>query len=210
MPALALFDALQDFGSRPQPVALPPLQRHEAAPAPVAPAAPPVDIDALVRREVARAEAELELRLRAEADAALEAERKAHGEALDALYASLGEATGALILERLQAMETRLTDLSAGTTARLLSAFLSDELQKRAVNSLAMAIALAIREAEAVRIEAKGPQSMLEALRVALGERGSSIAYAEASGFDLIVSIDGDLYETRLSEWSGVLTDLLA
>ena len=36
-----------------------------------------------------------------------------------------------------------------------------------------------------------------------------NFGYIEAPGFDLSVTIDGNLFETRLSEWSAILSEIL-
>ena len=88
--------------------------------------------------------------------------------------------------------------------------FLSDELAKRSLESLAQSIRAAVGDTEAVRIQVRGPQSLFETLQAALGERGGSFDYVEAPGLDLIVSIDGNLFETRLSEWAGAMQEILS
>jgi hypothetical protein len=56
----------------------------------------------------------------------------------------------------------------------------------------------------------RGPQSLFETLSAALGDHAGEFSYVEAPGFDLAVTIDGNLFETRLSEWSAALADILA
>jgi hypothetical protein len=47
-------------------------------------------------------------------------------------------------------------------------------------------------------------------LQQALGDRAGSFDFVEAPGLDLTVSIDGNLFETRLSEWSGAVQEILS
>jgi hypothetical protein len=107
-------------------------------------------------------------------------------------------------------MEARLCDLTTSATARILGSVLSDELCKRSLDGLARSIRAAIADAEAVRIQVRGPQSLFETLQAALGEGAGSFDFVEAPGLDLTVSIDGNLFETRLSEWSGAVQEILS
>lgn len=204
MTALALLDALKDFGTRPQPAA-----SGVSAPF-VQPAAPPQpSMEDIVRAEVAKAEAALEERLALSHAAEMEALRDAHASELDAVLRGIGETAGETIALRLGEMQERIGHQAATTTARILGSFLSDELQKRSMASLAESIEAAVAGRETFRIDIRGPQSLYEALQAALGEKADHFGYVEAPGFDLSVSIDGNLFETRLSEWSAVLSEIL-
>ena len=77
------------------------------------------------------------------------------------------------------------------------------------MESLAQSIRAAVEEHETFRIEVRGPQSLFEALQAALGDQAGNFGFVEAPGFDLSVTIDGNLFETRLSEWSAVLSEIL-
>lgn len=204
MTAPALFDVLKDFAARPNPAAmLVSASPHiEAGP-------PPPAIEELVRVEVARAEAALEERLVLAHEAELEALRQGHAAEIDEVFRAIGETAGETIAMRLGEMEERLGHGAAATAARILGAFLSDELQKRSMESLAQSIRAAVEERESFRIDIRGPQSLYEALQRTLGDRAGNFGYVEAPGFDLSVTIDGNLFETRLTEWSAVLSEIL-
>jgi hypothetical protein len=213
MAALALFDVLTDFGRQPpRPGAPQPSaeRRQDAPQAFSAPAAPPPDLSEIIAAEVARAETALEERLALAHEAALEAERQAHAAEIETLMRRLGEETGHTVTARLLEMESRLGEFAAAAAARILSSFLSDELAKRSLESLAQSIRAAVGDTEAVRIQVRGPQSLFETLQAALGERAGSFDYVETPGLDLIVSIDGNLFETRLSEWAGAMQEILS
>ncbi|MEW9804467.1 hypothetical protein ABUE31_00525 [Mesorhizobium sp. ZMM04-5] len=201
MTALALFDVLTDFGSRPQPAAVPPRHPETVSPQP--------DIGATVASEVARAEAALEERLSLAHAAELEAQRQQHAAEMDAVFRQIGETAGETIALRLGEMEERIGHQAAMSAARVLGTFLSDELQKRSLESLAQSIRKAVAGNEAARVDVRGPSSLLEALQAALGERAAGFGFAEAPGFDLSVTIDGHLLETRLSEWSAILSEIV-
>lgn len=204
MTALALFDVLEDFGARPRPLT------GGVSPSSIEPAAPTgPGVDEIVQTEVAKAEAALEERLSLVHAAEMETLRQEHAAEMEAALRRIGETAGEAIALRLGEMEERIGHQAATAAARILGSFLSDELQKRSMESLAQSIRAAIAGREAFRIEIRGPQSLLEALQSALGEQADGFGFVEAPGFDLSVTIDGDLFETRLSEWSAVLSEIL-
>jgi hypothetical protein len=202
--AIALFDVLQDFGKRPQPASSAPWP--EASPA----TAPQPDVAEIVRAEVERAEAALQNRMALAHETAIQAERRNHAAEIDAMLARFGENAGETIAARIGEMESRIGELAAAGAARILGSVLSDELQKRSMESLARSIRSAAVDQETVRITVRGPRSLFETLRAALGDRAGSLDYTEAPGFDLAVAIDGNLFETRLSEWSTALSEILS
>jgi hypothetical protein len=205
MQADALFALLPDFGPRPA--------RAEPAAAPQRPAAgqtPPVDTDALVAAAVAQAEAEAQARFEAAHRAALDAEREAHAEEMKALTATLGAEAGRTIAASLEALETRILDLVGGQAARMLGTVLADDLQRRAVAALAAGVREAIGDAEGTRIRVGGPASLYESLRDALGDHAEKLDFTEAPGFDLTVTVDDAVFETRMAEWSQALSEILA
>ncbi len=199
MAAHALIDALPDFGARPV---------LRAAPPPPAP--PPVDIEALVAHRVAEAEAALAERFQEALDAERAETEARHAAGMAAERARLGEAAAALIGERLADMEHRLATLGGDALARMLGSLMSEELQRRALARLAGVIRAALADRDAVRVEIGGPVSLIEPLRDALGDQPVAVDYVERPGFDVVVAIDGDLFETRLGEWSATLSDIIA
>ena len=204
MTAPALFDLLKDFATRP-----PPAPAIVSASPLIEPGSPRSGMEELVRAEVAKAEAALEGRLVLAHEAELEALRQEHAARIDEVFSAIGETAGETIALRLGEMEERLGHQAATTAARILGAFLSDELQKRSMESLAQSIRAAVEERESFRIDIRGPQSLYEALQRTLGDRAGNFGYVEAPGFDLSVTIDGNLFETRLTEWSAVLSEIL-
>ena len=213
MAAVDLFDVLQDFGASPPPL---PAAMAEPRPAPrEAEGPPPVDwprpdpaVD--VQTEIARAEAALEERLTLAHSAELEELKLAHANELGSMLQNFGTSAGEAIATRMAEMESRIGEQSAAAATRILGAFLSEELQKRSLESLAQSIRTAVTDREAVRIEVRGPQSLFATLSEALGDRAGEFDFIEAPGFDLVVNIDGNLLETRLSEWAAVLSDILS
>ncbi|RUU87344.1 hypothetical protein EOD00_31235, partial [Mesorhizobium sp. M7A.T.Ca.TU.009.01.3.1] len=164
----------------------------------------------LIAEAVAQAEAALQVRLSAAHDAALEAERQANAEEARIFLESLGDDVGKAVSLRIDAMEARVTGLVAATVARIIGGIVSDDLQKRSIEALAGAIREAVGDAEAVRIVVRGPLSMFETLKASLGPRAANLDFVEAPGFDLTVAIDEAVFETRMAEWSTVLSEVLA
>lgn len=213
MRALALSDFLPDFAARLHHPSGPESDReqHQSLQETSAPTAQPkTDLNALIRDEVAKAEAQVTERLSAIYEATLQAERENHATEVGRLQAELGSEAGAAISRRLDEMETEVALLATSLTARIISGLLTEDIQKRSLDSLSRSILDAMHDREAVRIQIRGPQSLFEPLRTALGERAGNLRFIEAPGFDLTVSIDGNLFETRLSEWSAALSGALS
>lgn len=205
MSIAALFERLTDFA--------PQAQRETDTAEPAAPAypkaVPDLDIPAMIAAAVALAEAELTEKLSAEQQAALEAERQRHSAEIEALVARLGAETGAALSIRMAEMEARLVELTTDAAARIVAGLVSDDIRKRSIDALAKAILAALEDREAVRVKVSGPQLMFEALAEALGDRRDSVDFTETSRFDLSASIDDNLFETRLGEWSAALSETL-
>ncbi|CDX31906.1 conserved hypothetical protein [Mesorhizobium sp. SOD10] len=209
MASAALFDLLPDFGSRTPHAGQPPKDRGDVQQMPAAPA-PQADIGALIAEAVADAEAALEARLALSHQAALDAERQANDEAAKAFLESFGGDLGAAVATRIEAMEQRVAELAGATIARIVGGFLSDDLRQRSLQALSQAISAAVADSEAVRIGVRGPLSLFEPLKVALGSRAANLDFTEAPGFDLTVTIDETVFETRIAEWSACLSEVLS
>lgn len=205
MTANALFDLLPDFGPRPP-------RRPESAPLPppVVETARPVDVDAIVAEAVARAETALQARLAAAHRAELEAERALHEEEAKTFLSTLGADVGATVAARVAVLETHLVELLDDQLSRILGTVLADDLQRRALATLARMVREGIGDADAVRVRVTGPLSLYEPLRDALGPRAQNLDFAEAPGFDLTVTIDDAVFETRMAEWSQALSEILS
>ncbi|MBE1208075.1 hypothetical protein [Aminobacter carboxidus] len=204
MSIAALFERLTDFA---------PLAPHSAEPGtPVAEypkAVPDLDVPAIVAEAVARAEADLTTRLSQEYELVLEAERQRHAEEVAALGARFGTEAGEVIATRIAEMETRLVHLTTDAAARVVATLVSDDIRQRSIDALSTAILAACADREAVRIKVSGPQFLFDALAAAIGTRIDNVDFVEAVGFDLSVSIDDNLFETRLGEWSSALSETL-
>ena len=206
-PAIALNDILTDFGApvrKPQAV-----QEPAAEPAvevePIVPPVPQFDFES----EMEARQARLAERLEKEHAEALEAERHIHKQEMERFAAQYGEKAAALIVERLGVLETEISRMASQAVARMLAAILSDDLQKRSLDELQRVIRNALTDNEAVGIRIHGPLSLFEAVKPALGKRAEQIAYVESAGFDLTVTIDESIFQTRMAEWSEALTEVL-
>lgn len=208
MASAALFDLLPDFGSR-TPHAGPATAAREAERMPAAPA-PQADIGALIAEAVAEAEAALEARLALAHQAALEAERQASDDAAKTFLESFGGDLGTAVAARIDAMEARVAELTGAAVTRIVGGIVSDDLQKRSLSALAQVVSAAVADAEAVRIGVRGPLSLFEPLKAALGSRSANLDFTEAPGLDLTVTIDETVFETRIAEWSASLSEVLS
>jgi len=215
MSAVALFELLQDFGKQPSAARPAPAQQptqsfvgsqHKPSPS----LEPIPDQKELIAAEVACAEIALAERLNQEHAAALEAERRKHAAELEALTRRLGADAAAAIAARLADMERHVSELTTTATARIMGGVLTEALQKRSLDKLARSIRLATQDKTAVRIKVSGPAALFEALATAMPELAARFDHTEATTFDLTVAIDEDIFETRLSEWSSVLTEMLS
>jgi hypothetical protein len=209
MPSAALFDLLPDFGTR-APLSSLPHAGTEPERKPDVPAQQAADIGALIAEAVGDAEAALEARLAIAHQAALEEERQANADEAKAFLESFGGDVGKAVAERLDAIEARVADLVGATVARIIGGIVSDDLQKRSLEALARTISEAVGDTEAVRIAVRGPLSLFETLKTALGPRAASLDFVEVPGFDLTVAIDEAVFETRIAEWSSALSEALS
>jgi len=168
------------------------------------------DVGELLRQEGERAQAAAEARLSARHEAQMAELREEMDRALSEQARHLGEDAGQTIALRLSEMQAQVSAHLSSAVARIVGGVLSEELQRRSVAILATAIGAALADSDAVTIGVRGPQSLFAALTEALGARAVGIDYVEDGGFDLTVTIDGAVLETRLGEWSAALSEILA
>lgn len=213
--ALALADALKDFGASPARSAEP--FSVVATPFPVEPIAfpdlpvpEPVDIEAIVAEAVAQAEEALSERLAAEHAEALHAEQQRHADELERLQQRFAEAASDKIAAGFAEMEERLAASTSAVTARILGSVLSDDLRDRSIDRLVALIGEALSDGEAVRVRIHGSLPLFETLKEKMPGRASQFDFMESPDFDLSVNIDDSVYETRLAEWSAALAETLA
>jgi hypothetical protein len=202
MSAAALLDLLPDFG--------PVKERRDPTADTPRPSTPQADIGQLIAEAVAEAEAALEARLTEAHENALATERQANADEAKAFMETLGTDVGATIAARIDTMQAQMVELVSTTTARIIGGLLSEHLQKRSLEALADTIRGALEDTEAIRIRVRGPISLFETLSASLGSRAGNLDFIEAAGFDLTVAIDDVVVETRMSEWSTALSEILS
>jgi hypothetical protein len=140
----------------------------------------------------------------------MEAERQANAAEAKAFLENLGEDVGKTIALRIEAMEAHVADLVGATVGRIVGGLLSEDLQKRSLEALARTIRASIGDTDALRVSVRGPQSMFETLKAALGPHADHLDFVDAPGFDLTVVIDDAVLETRMAEWAGALAEVLS
>jgi len=209
MPGSSLADALMDFsrvGSAPdfavEPEALNPLPQIQP------PEIEQPDISELLAAEADRVRQEVTETLTAQHEAQLEAQREQHVGEMAALASRFGAEAAALIEKRFADLEERTIELTTSVTARILGATLSDEIRERSLAQLARTIRTALADNEAVRVRVRGTPSLCESLEVALGKHAEQVDFGVADGFDLSVTIDDSIFETRLTEWSAAMAEI--
>lgn len=210
MPSRSLADLLPDFGvAHREPVPAPVLDEEETPPTETS--RPPVfDYAAAIAREVTDAQARLAKRLSDEHEAAMAVAEARHAADLAALQETLAGNAAMLINARFDAIATDVTARTSSIAARILGGLVAEDIRTRAIDAMREAIERAIADREAVRVRVRGASALCEALRVALGKRASQVDFAPGEGFDMTVTIDESVLETRLGEWSSALSEMLA
>ncbi|MEO3384884.1 hypothetical protein [Mesorhizobium sp. CAU 1741] len=218
MPPFALANALKDFGAPPssgadslvEPMGFPGLPDMELPEFDELIVSDAVDTEALIAEAVAEAEAALTERLTQEHADALQMERDRHTEELTELQGQFAEEASAKIEAGMEAMENRLIELTGAVTARILGVVLTDDIRERSIERLAEIIRKALTDDEAVRIHVTGSLPLFDALKVKLPRYAEQFDFVESANFDLSVTIDDSVFETRLAEWSTLLAETLS
>jgi hypothetical protein len=210
MARAALIDFLPDFGSgAPHGSVEPPVavaQSRAGQPA----GRSEESIAVLIAQAVERAEAELEARLTLEHRTQMEAERQAHADEARMFLESLGADMGQTVAAGIQAMEARVSETIGLSVARTIGGMLNDELRTRSLAKLADTIRRTVADPDAARFTISGPLSLFEPLKASLGSFADNLHFVEAPTFDLTVVIDDTVFETRMSEWSAALSEVLS
>ena len=206
----ALADFLPDFAARPRHIATPsivPVQVEMPKPEPVP---EPPDVDALIAEAVAKAESDLVAHLARMYDERAAEDQERHEAELGALRNTLAVEFGARITTAIGELEKRTTEAATSVTARILGQMVNDEIATRAVAALSRSIRDAITDSDAIRIRVSGPQSLFMPLTASMGDHARQLEFVEAEGYDLNVSLDETLFETRLAEWSTALAGAIS
>jgi hypothetical protein len=107
-------------------------------------------------------------------------------------------------------MENRVVDLTSAVTARILGVVLTDNIRERSIDRLATIIRDALADNEAVRIRVRGSLALYEEVKAKLPKYAEQLDFAESPNFDLSVTIEDSVFETRLAEWSTALAEALS
>lgn len=217
MPARSLASVLKDFGTGPAPAAEPffamPSLDEPAFEMPDLGASTFADVpdtDALVAEAVAAAEEAVQTRLTVEHAEALRLERERHEEELAALHQQVAEEASARMHAAIMESEERIIELTSAVAARILGGLLTDDMRDRSLQKLAETIREALQDNDAVRIRVRGSQPLYDALKARLELHADQLDFSESPTFDISVTIDDSVYETRLAEWSAALAEALA
>jgi uncharacterized protein YunC (DUF1805 family) len=204
----ALVDALTDFGSATRRPSADPMQPPIVDP--VEEAVQAFDYAAALAGGIAEAEAALAERLAAEYGASVAEMESRHATELASIQTELGKQAAAIVNKRLDAMCGQISASTAAIAARVLGTMVTDDLSRRSIEALSATIGAALEDREAVRIRVRGAPALCEALRESIGARADQVDFAPGDGFDLTVTIDESILETRLGEWAHALTEVLA
>ena len=217
MSARSLASALKDFGVRKVPAAEPffampqtdepVFEMPDLADAPFDTAP---DTETLIAEAVAAAEEALTARLAEEHAEATRIERERHEEELAALNLQIAEEASARMQAAIDESEQRIVELTSAVAARILGGLLTDDMRERSLQRLADTIREALLDNDAVRIRVRGSLPLYEALRTRIERHAEQLDFTESPTFDLSVTIDDSVYETRLAEWSAALAEALA
>lgn len=208
----AIADLLPDFGPSPRPAR--PKAAAPAAPA-LAPAPvearqrepePAVDVDAIVSAAVAKAQADVRQHLERLYEEQMAEDRARHEEELASIRNAVTVELGGKMAAALRDLEQRAIETTTTATACILSKLVDDAVRKKAVDALAGSVRAALSGGEVVRVHVSGPPSLLMPFTAAMGDHARLMEFNESEACDLSVSIDDTLFETRLAEWSSVLT----
>ena len=162
------------------------------------PAEPPVE-DRQAAQNAAVAQA-LEA-ARAEFDAAraadqAEFERKL-AERETEIYAAIGDALSARVIDELAAIEERV----GREVGKALLRFLDQAVRTRAVNELAEAVSALLAGGTAARVRIAGPAALIDRVEAAIAPTGVPIERAEDDAADISVTIDETVVETNIAAW---------
>ncbi len=97
--------------------------------------------------------------------------------------------------------EDKLTELVCSSVAGILANILNDELVRKSVEALAGRVREVTGPGGALRIDVRGPGSLYEKLKDALGENAPELCHTEDNSPDLVIEIDSQIVSSRIGEW---------
>lgn len=169
-----------------------------------------LDVNRLVEDAARAARDEARAAIAAQYEERLEAERRAHEEALAAALtrwrAEEGERLAPMLAAGIEGLETRIADTAAG----VLRPFIDAMRRTQVIGALRDAVAAVLSsDAPALRIE--GPPDLLDALRVALPQNATAVVdYVPSEGVDVRVTADRSVITSQLEAWGRRLDESAA
>lgn len=207
----AIADFLLDFGARPRPLKpAPPPEVAAVAAARAAPEQPQVDLDALIAAAVRKAEIETRDQLETLYGAQIAEDQARHEEELAKVRNQVSVELGAKVAAAMRDLEQRAVEAATGITARILARLVDEAVSREAVEALARSVRTALSDGEAIRVRVAGPQALFMPFTAAMGDHARLLDFTEADSLDLTVAIDDALFETRVGDWSSVLSGAAA
>jgi hypothetical protein len=173
------------------------------------PPEPAIDIEAERTAAFAEGKAAGEAEMRTAWDAEREAREAQHARTQETLRARL-EGDALIRLETmLRDTVDRLADRVCEQVAPVLAPILEEAIAARAVEELARCVKDALLAEKAAQITVRGPASLFEQFRVALGEDAPDLQHKEADDLDISIELNDAVLVTRLSAWAGSLKKVL-
>lgn len=97
--------------------------------------------------------------------------------------------------------EEKMTELVCTSVAGILAGILNEELVRKSIEALAGRLREISGAGGALRIDVRGPVSLFEKLKIALGENVPELRYTEDNDPDLTIEIDSQIISSRIGEW---------
>lgn len=173
------------------------------------PPEPVVDLEAERAAAFAEGKAAGEAEIRAAWDAERESREAQHARAQETLRTRLeGDAVGRLEAMLRDTVE-QVADRVCGEVAPVLAPILQEAIASKAIHELARTVKDALLAEKAATITVRGPLSLFEKFKAALGDDAPDLQHKEAEDLDLSVELNDAVLVTRLSAWAGSLKKVL-
>lgn len=159
------------------------------------------DMTAEAEREAMRIELEAQLR------AALQEERQAYEQRLQAARAQWTSQTAEEFSQRMCRAFDAAFDALREDVSAILTPFVSREIAAQALDETIMAARAALADENAPAISLRGPKDLLDKMRESLNSAKIAMAAQESDDVDLSVDMSKTRIETRLGDWMRRLSD---
>lgn len=169
----------------------------------------PMIVEEMCRQAAARAREEAVAEMAAQHEADLAALIAHHKAELAALKAEMSLVAAEAVPAAVAARADAIAEAIAGDVARVLAPIVEKGVAARMTQSLAAEIRAAAALEGAGEIRLSGPADLVEAIRGRLDGVGASIVVGDSAGPEIVVTIDGARWSTRLEAWSQALSEAL-